>query len=478
MKAVQQLAELFQMSDSVIEKILKEHQEGIERLDKLHDYYEGNHAILSRTVQSTVLPNNQIVANHAKYIVTMLTGYFIGNPPSYNASDKTAESAVNFTNTFYRKRHVGVHDYMLGKEASITGLAYELIYIPQNDDPDPEYNIVLPKVAKLDPRFTILFKDIDIEQTVRGGLYFIQINDDEQQVWVYTDSEVYVYMTDDVYEGDYELHTFEAREGETAPANPSPHVFGGAPIIRYDNNEINQGDFEQVITLIDAYNLLQSDRLNDKEQLVDAILLITGGKMPDGGMNQLQADRVLSLPDEGMTAEWLVKNLDEQQVDLLLKSFKKDIHEFSFTPNLTDENFAGTTSGEAMKFKLFGTEQVLQEKEVYFERGLRLRLKRIFHYISKSTDEFESSLVKIGFNHAMPTNLPDPVTMVNQLRGVVSDETLLTLLDFIEDVPGEMEKIQAQKEAESERFRSENEYPGATRVDLDEEEASDEEQDS
>ena len=179
-----------------------------------------------------------------------------------------------------------------------------------------------------------------------------------------------------------------------------------------------------------------------------------------------------------MTAEWLVKNLDEQQVDLLLKSFKKDIHEFSFTPNLTDENFAGTTSGEAMKFKLFGTEQVLQEKEVYFERGLRLRLKRIFHYISKSTDEFESSLVKIGFNHAMPTNLPDPVTMVNQLRGVVSDETLLTLLDFIEDVPGEMEKIQAQKEAESERFRSENEYPGATRVDLDEEEASDEEQDS
>ena len=50
MKAVQQLAELFQMSDSVIEKILKEHQEGIERLDKLHDYYEGNHAILSRTV--------------------------------------------------------------------------------------------------------------------------------------------------------------------------------------------------------------------------------------------------------------------------------------------------------------------------------------------------------------------------------------------------------------------------------------------
>lgn len=33
-----------------------------------------------------------------------------------------------------------------------------------------------------------------------------------------------------------------------------------------------QGDFEQVVSIIDAYNIVMSDRVNDKEQFVDAIL--------------------------------------------------------------------------------------------------------------------------------------------------------------------------------------------------------------
>ena len=45
-----------------------------------------------------------------------------------------------------------------------------------------------------------------------------------------------------------------------------PHAFGDVPLIQYKNNPEFLGDFEPVISLIDAYNLLQSDRVNDKEQ--------------------------------------------------------------------------------------------------------------------------------------------------------------------------------------------------------------------
>lgn len=52
-------------------------------------------------------------------------------------------------------------------------------------------------------------------------------------------------------------------------------------MIEYRNNEERQGDFEQTIPLIDAYNLLQSDRLTDKENFVDAILVLYGFKLDD-----------------------------------------------------------------------------------------------------------------------------------------------------------------------------------------------------
>ncbi|MCA9765426.1 MAG: phage portal protein [Carnobacterium sp.] len=40
-----------------------------------------------------------------------------------------------------------------------------------------------------------------------------------------------------------------------------PQYFGGVQVIEYRNNEEKQGDFEQAIFLIDAYNALQSDRM-------------------------------------------------------------------------------------------------------------------------------------------------------------------------------------------------------------------------
>ena len=48
------------------------------------------------------------------------------------------------------------------------------------------------------------------------------------------------------------------------------------PIAIYKNNEEEQGDFEQVISLIDAYDKMESDSLNDFEYFVDAYLALYG----------------------------------------------------------------------------------------------------------------------------------------------------------------------------------------------------------
>ena len=51
-------------------------------------------------------------------------------------------------------------------------------------------------------------------------------------------------------------------------------------MVEYFNNDDERGgDFEAVLTLINAYDKLQSDRLNDNEQLVQALLVITGARL-------------------------------------------------------------------------------------------------------------------------------------------------------------------------------------------------------
>ena len=63
-------------------------------------------------------------------------------------------------------------------------------------------------------------------------------------------------------------------------------MLGEIPIIEYKNNQWRLGDFETVLTLLDALNKLHSDRLNSVEQLINSILVFVNcelkDKNPDG----------------------------------------------------------------------------------------------------------------------------------------------------------------------------------------------------
>lgn len=51
--------------------------------------------------------------------------------------------------------------------------------------------------------------------------------------------------------------------------NSQHHYFGKMPMVEYVyNNEEKQGDFEQMIPLIDAYNILESDELTTRNSLL------------------------------------------------------------------------------------------------------------------------------------------------------------------------------------------------------------------
>ncbi len=415
----------------LIASCIKEHQAGIARLDNLDNYYMGKQAILKRKLgDDTGLPNNKLVANHAKYITDIAVGYVTGNPVKYDG-----KQIDDITET-YKQNDIVSHDAELAKDLSIFGVGRELYFMTSDDVP-------IPKATVIDPRQLFLVVDDTVEYKSLFGVHYYEKKDIDNapigwKINVYTPELIVSYYGAD-------LSSFEM-------VDVQHHYFGAVPVVEFWNNEEQQGDFEQQISLIDAYNVLMSDRVNDKEQLVDAILKIKGASLGDDvqeasrTIKLLKQYKVLELPaGQDADADWLVKQLNEQQVEVLRNAIKSDIHEFSMVPNLTDENFAANASGVAMKYKLLGLEQLAKNKERYFVQGLRERLKLFANIMKVKGKATDVSDVTITMTRNLPSNDLETAQMISQLASMVPNEMLINQLSFVDDAATATKELNKQK---------------------------------
>ena len=273
---------------------------------------------------------------------------------------------------------------------------------------------------------------------------------------------------------------------ENAPGIPQPvtetpelHYFGEVPIIEYMNNKEGMGDFEQQIPLIDAYNTLMSDRVNDKEQFIDALLVLYGSILGDDeeetkeASKKLREEKLLELPTDAK-AEYLTRQMDENGVEVLRKALKEDIYMFSHVPNLSDENFIGNSSGVAMEYKLLGLEMLTKIKERNYKKGIRKRIRLYCNFLGKKAIALEAGSIVPTFSRSLPKNLQELANIVFSLKDMVSQRTLLKLLPFVEDPDFEIEET--AKQAEESLKRQQDLFAGNpnTPPDKDDEEDTDE----
>lgn len=340
-------------SVKLLESCLKEQTENRARLNRLRDYYDGRHEIQRRD-RSAGLPNVRMIHAFPRYISTMAAGYLIGSPVEYSCESQT--DALEAMLREYSRNAIDSVDARLARDASIYGKGVELMYADA---------AARPCSTALDPRDAFVVYDDSVSGNPLLGIYCVPRRDAGGRA---TDFSVEVYTEEYVLE--YRVENL-AQPRMAQPVRVERHYFGRVPMIEYWNDESEKGDFEDVISLIDAYNLLQSDRLNDKQQFVDALLVLYGctleadekGRSPG---RQLREDKVLSLPDCDARAEWLYKQLNEADTEVLKNALREDIHKMSMVPDLTDEHFAGNSSGVAMRYKLLGLEQLTRIKERWF----------------------------------------------------------------------------------------------------------------
>ncbi|RYR80743.1 phage portal protein, partial [Staphylococcus pseudintermedius] len=139
---------------------------------------------------------------------------------------------------------------------SIYGRAYEIVY---RDFEDKDTFKVL------DPKSTFVVYDQTLDKKVVAGVRYFE-KQDKDKVPV---QHVEVYTTDKIY-------YIEIKGGTYHRVEEVEHYYNDVPIIEYLNDQFKQGDFENVIALIDLYDSAQSDTANYMTDLNDAMLAIIG----------------------------------------------------------------------------------------------------------------------------------------------------------------------------------------------------------
>lgn len=423
------------------------------RYDKLEKYYLGVHDILNREKEIDAI-NNKVLINHAKYITDICTGYLLGNPVDYQVND---EYDIEPLLDVYKKQTINDLDTEIAKDVSIFGLQREYVYV--NEDAEP-------KSCEIDNRNSVIVYDDTVEHNKLFGLIYRPIYKGKTfQHW-----EI-IYCDDKLTRTYISSSKSLTQEGED-----KPHMFGKVPMIEYKNNPDYLGDFEPVISLIDAYNLLQSDRVNDKEQLVDAILCLYNMDFSDEQAQQLKLSRMLAnIPEDGKV-EYLTKQLNEGDVDLLRATLENDIHKISMVPNMSDANFANNTSGVAIRYKLLAFEQHTKTKERYMEKGLMERFELYNNYLVNKSAMSEVPVEEVDavFTRNLPNNDLETSQMINNLSEFVDQETLISQLSFIKDASEVVEAKEREDEEPKEEEYIENEIPNVNETEEIEEEVVEE----
>ena len=396
---------------------------------KYKDYYDGVQAILNKSYSDPTKPCNKTVINYCKNIVDSYCGY-IATPDfiSYRSDEDITEIMDILKYNDYQAEDA---NYLL--DALVYGTAAELMFIDAMGQ--TRFRTINPQ------QYFAVYDD-----TLAGDLiYFVRM----YPVNEWDDEDIY---NVDVY-SDYDVrhYSMKGTNGSLTFLGEEPHYFSQCPA-----NVFNMPDeksiFDCIISLQDSANELVSGEIDDFMAFCDALLALTGVDAESEDLAEMKQNRVMILP-EGASAEWVTKNINDTQIENILKRIHESIYRIAACPDFSSESFVGgVSSGIAIRYRLTGMETRAGKIEAEMKKALHRRIEIICGIASLKLGEEAFKDIEIDFKRNIPSDITATINLVNTLKGTVSDATLLSQLDFITDVNKELELIEKQKQSNMEMY--------------------------
>lgn len=393
------------------------------KMARYKNYYDGLQAILQKSYSDPTKPCNKSVINYCKNIVDSYCGYIASPGCISYKSENDIEEVMDILR--YNDYQAEDADFLL--DALVFGVAAELMYIDAFSQ---------VRFRTIDPRECFGIYD----DSLTGDLmYFVRI----YKVSDWDDSDIY---NVDVYSDKSIKHyRMAGRTGALTFNGEEAHYFSQCPAnIFYMPDE--KSVFDCIMTLQDSANEIISAEIDDYSAFCDAYMVLQGVDADADDIAAMKENRVMLVPADA-TASWLTKNANDIQVENILKRLHDSIYRIAQCPDFSSETFVGgVSSGVAIKYRLTGMETRAGKIEAEMKKALQRRVEIICGIATLKLGEEVFRDIEINFKRNIPEDMTATINMINSLKGMVSDATLLSLLDFVNDPAAELEAVQKQKE--------------------------------
>lgn len=311
--------------------------------------------------------NNKVSVPNAWALSRTINGYCFGEPVKFIARGTDETQGSDLTNTKQAQVEVlsemldrmGNHDsdMMATMCASICGLGYKLA-LPANNE-ELEINgipfvinsdIIMPMLAG------VVYTNESVSRPIMGfiiGTYYNEENEADGNL--YTCWTKYAqYMLKDSESGDgYDVvkQMVDGSEYDVYPLNNMR-----IPLIEVERNPFRKGDWEVATSLLELKNNLISNRMDDIQQTVDYILVLTNCAFENKtDRDEVLTSRLLEIkttnPNIPSSAEILKNALDQTSIQQLADYIDLIIQECVGIPNRQERGGGGGDTGQAVKYR-------------------------------------------------------------------------------------------------------------------------------
>ena len=420
-------APLFTMSrDDVIDakvlnKFIQLHQQAIVRYDYLFNMYINEPEIFTTPRKAEFKPDNRLAVAFPKYMVDTFGGYFNGIPiKKTHENDDYLDAITRFDSA----NDMEDEESELFKLACIYGHSFEYIYQTEQTETKSIY---------VSPKEMFIVYDNSIEQLPLFAVYYGRENDKTVGVLIEADK----------------ISDFKSNTAGFELSNVRINAYGQIPVVEFMLNDERQGLFEPVISLINSYNKVMSEKANDVDYFADAYMKILGAQLDEESIERIKDNRIINL--HGLDAskiivEFMDKPDSDAQTEHLLDRAERLIYTTSMVANISDENF-GNSSGTALAYKLQAMANLALSVQRKFQSSLNRRYE-LFSLLRTNVPENmkdEWRNIEYKFTRNEPKNILEEAQTAAQLMGITSQETALSVLSVVSDVSSELGRIDQEQ---------------------------------
>ena len=347
----------------------------VSEINALYSYYKGQQTILQREKKIRPEHNAKIVSNVAYSIVQFKTGYLLDKPIQYVArKDEVVDENLIALNDFMVLEGKESKDKAIANAKEICGVAYRLA-LPNKNYQKGALDESPFNLYTLKPQQTFVVYSTDIGEKPLLACVVLTTKDlDGNEIIT-----LQAYSKDTYYEFVYGTQTLLRVE---------PHTYGDIPIVEYPNNEERIGSFELVLSLLDAINLLESDRVNATTQFVQSLMVFKNIEISQEMLKDLQEMGAINISDNGEVEakiEFLQQELNQEQTQKLKDDLMDMVYKIVGMPLGKSGTIGNSQGAVIMRDGWSEVEAKALDDELVFKASERQLLKLVLNYMRTLT---------------------------------------------------------------------------------------------